>query len=81
MKDSSSIVPRQCGIYEPQTILGKRLIKEPFKVIPVGSYWTIGGSDEYLLVQEYETNQLTLFDRHGTRDISMTWHYGAVVSL
>ncbi|CAF1475514.1 unnamed protein product, partial [Rotaria sp. Silwood1] len=78
LQDSSPIVPQQCGIYEPQTILGKRLIKEPSSAIAVGGYWAIGGSDEYLLVQEYENNQLTLFDRYGARSLSMTWHYNVV---
>jgi hypothetical protein len=73
--------PHQCGVYEPQTPLGKRLIREPMVTTPVGTYWAIGGSDEHLLVQEYENNLLTLFDRHGTRVTAMTWHYDVVVSV
>lgn len=72
--------PYQEGVFQPQSALGKRLMQEPFAATPVGSYWTAEGSDTHLLVQEYETRQLTLFDRHGQRGISMTWHYGAVVS-
>jgi hypothetical protein len=40
----------------------------------------MGGSNEQLLIQEYETQQLTLFDSHGNRGVSMTWHYDVVVS-
>ena len=72
--------PYQQGVFQPQSVLAKRLVEEPFATTPVGSYWTAEGSDTHLLVQEYETKQLTLFDRHGKRGISMTWHYGAAVS-
>jgi len=81
LQDSIPTGPYQADDFEPQSVLGKRLIKEPSTATPVGSYWTVGGSDTHLLVQEYETNQLTMFDRHGKRSISMTWHYGAVVSV
>ena len=73
--------PCQAGVFEPQSVLGKRLINKPSIVTDVGSYWTIGGSDTHLIVQEYETNQLIMFDRYGKRDISMTWHYNEVVSI
>ncbi|CAF4203882.1 unnamed protein product, partial [Rotaria magnacalcarata] len=49
------------------TRLGKRLVEKPFTESCVGNYWAIGASDEYLLAQEYENKQLTLFDRHVTR--------------
>ncbi|CAF1261999.1 unnamed protein product, partial [Didymodactylos carnosus] len=75
---TSQVATQECGVYVPQTALGEYLIREPTAKSSVGSYWAIGGSSEYLLVQEYETNQLTLFDRHGTRAASMTWHYNLV---
>jgi hypothetical protein len=81
LQDSIPTGPYQADDFEPQSVLGKRLIKEPSTATPVGSYWTVGGSDTHLLVQEYETNQLTMFDRHGKRGISMTWHYNVVVSV
>ncbi|CAF1158003.1 unnamed protein product [Rotaria sp. Silwood1] len=74
-KEVSSI----CGVDMPQTILGKRLFQKPLAKSSVSNYWAIGASDEYLLAQEYENKQLTLFDRHGRRDISMTWHYDVVI--
>ncbi|CAF1266635.1 unnamed protein product, partial [Didymodactylos carnosus] len=61
---TSQVATQECGVYVPQTALGEYLIREPTAKSSVGSYWAIGGSSEYLLVQEYETNQLTLFDRH-----------------
>ncbi|CAF1321729.1 unnamed protein product [Rotaria sordida] len=69
-----------CDPNMPKTRLGKRLIEEPLAESSVGNYWAIGASDEYLLAQEYENKQLTLFDRHGKRGISMTWHYDVVES-
>ncbi|CAF4814897.1 unnamed protein product, partial [Rotaria socialis] len=45
----------------------------------VGNYWAMGASDEYLLAQEFENKQLTLFDRHGRRGISMIWHHDVVI--
>ncbi|CAF1295251.1 unnamed protein product [Rotaria sordida] len=68
-----------CDPNMPKTRLGKRLIEEPLAESAVGNYWAIGASDEYLLAQEYENKQLTLFDRHGKRGISMTWHYDVVI--
>lgn len=73
--------PYQAGEFEPQSTLGKRLISTPSTETDVGNYWTIGGSDTHLIVQEYETNQLKMFDRYGKRDISMTWYYRDVVRL
>ena len=72
--------PHQEGAFQPHSVLGKRLVEEPSTTTNVGSYWAAEGSDTHLLVQEYETRQLVLFDRHGTRGISMTWHYGEAVS-
>jgi len=40
----------------------------------------MGGSNTQLLIQEYESQQLTLFDSHGTRGTSVTWHDDIVVS-
>ena len=77
---SSQTAPQECGVYVAQTTLGDRLAREPQARAPVGSYWAMGGSDQYLLVQEYENKQLTLFDCHGTRGVSMTWHYDLAVS-
>lgn len=81
LQDSIRTGPYEADVFEPQSVLGKRLMKEPSTTTRVGSYWTVGGSDTHLLVQEYENNQLTIFDRHGKRGISMTWHYSAVVSV
>jgi hypothetical protein len=78
---SSQIAPQESDRYVPQTSFGDRLIKEPLAKTSVGSYWAMGGSNQQLLVQEYETQQLTLFDSDGTRGVSMTWHYDVVVSL
>ena len=78
---SSQSAPQECGVYVAQTILGERLVKEPQARAAVGSYWAMGGSDEHLLVQEYENNQVTLFDCRGTRGVSMTWHYDLAVSI
>lgn len=72
--------PHQEDAFQPQSLLGKRLMQEPFTTTPVGNYWVAEGSDTHLLIQEYENKQLTLFDRHGKRFISVTWHYGTVVS-
>jgi hypothetical protein len=77
---SSQIAPQESDRYVAQTSLGDRLIKEPLAKANVGSYWSMGGSNEQLLIQEYETQQLTLFDSHGNRGVSMTWHYDVVVS-
>ncbi|CAF3599214.1 unnamed protein product [Rotaria socialis] len=68
-----------CNPDMPKTRLGKRLVESPLAESSVGNYWAIGASDEYLLAQEYENKQLTFFDRHGKRDISMTWHDDVVV--
>ncbi|CAF3524755.1 unnamed protein product [Rotaria sp. Silwood1] len=68
-----------CSPDMPKTRLGKRFIEKPLAETSVGNYWAIGASDEYLLAQEYENKQLTLFDRHGKRGISMTWHYDVVI--
>jgi len=81
LQGSMQTGPYQADVFEPQSTLGKRLIKEPLTATAVGSYWTIAGSDTHLLVQEYENNQLKMFDRHGKRDISMTWYYLEVVSV
>jgi hypothetical protein len=81
LQDSMQTGPCQADVFEPQSVLGKRLIREPLTVTAVGSYWAIGGSETHLLIQEYENKQLTMFDRHGKRDISMTWHYDAPVSV
>ncbi|CAF4778448.1 unnamed protein product, partial [Rotaria socialis] len=70
-----------CNPDMPKTRLGKRLVESPLAESSVGNYWAIGASDEYLLAQEYENKQLTFFDRHGKRDISMTWHDDVVVSI
>jgi hypothetical protein len=78
---SSQIAPQESDRYVPQTSLGDRLIKEPLAKTIVGSYWAMGGSDQQLLVQEYESEQLTLFDSHGTRGVSMKWHSDLVVSF
>ncbi|CAF1390990.1 unnamed protein product [Rotaria sordida] len=72
-------VSTSCGPDIPKTRLGRRLIEKPLAESSVGNYWAIGASDEYLLAQEYENKQLTLFDRHGRRGISMTWHYDVVI--
>ena len=80
-ESSVRVGPYQAGVFEPQSILGKRLTNKPSAETDVGNYWTIGGSDTHLIVQEYETNQLKMFDRYGKRDISMTWYYRDVVSL
>jgi len=77
---SSQIAPQECGGYIPQTSFGDRLIKEPLAKATVGSYWAMGGSNTQLLIQEYESQQLTLFDSHGTRGTSVTWHDDIVVS-
>ncbi|CAF1395110.1 unnamed protein product [Rotaria magnacalcarata] len=61
------------------TRLGKRLVEKPLTESCVGDYWAMGASDEYLLAQEYENKQLTFFDRHGRRDISMIWHHDVVI--
>lgn len=78
---SSQTAPEEPGDYIPQTSLGECLIKEPLVKAPVGSYWAMGGSNQHLLVQEYETQQLTLFDSQGNRGVSTTWHYDIVVSF
>jgi hypothetical protein len=78
---SSQTAPQESDIYVAQTALGDRLIREPLAKATVGSYWAMGGSNQQLLIQEYETQQLTLFDSHATRGVSMTWHYDVVVSL
>ena len=70
---SSQIAPEESGHYIPQTPLGACLIKEPLAKTPVGSYWAMGGSNQHLLVQEYENQQLILFDSQGNRGVSMTW--------
>jgi hypothetical protein len=77
---SSQTPPQESDVYVAQTSLGDRLIKEPLAKATVGSFWAMGGSDQHLLIQEYENKQLTLFDSNGTRGISMTWHYDLVVS-
>lgn len=79
--NSSQLDAQEADRYIPQTALGDRLIKEPLAKTPVGSYWAMGGSNQHLLVQEYETQQLTLFDSQGNRGTSMTWHYERVVSF
>ncbi|CAF4269850.1 unnamed protein product, partial [Rotaria sp. Silwood2] len=76
--DSWREVSSICDPDMRKTILGKRLIEKPLAESSLGNYWAIGASDEYLLAQEYENKQLTLFDRHGKRGISMTWHYDVV---
>ena len=78
---SSQLAPQESDIYVAQTALGDRLIKEPLARENVGSYWAMGGSDQQLLIQEYEDKQLTLFDRQGRRGVSVTWRYDLVVSL
>jgi hypothetical protein len=78
---SSQLAAQESDVYVAQTSLGDRLIKEPIARATVGSYWAMGGSDQHLLLQEYENKQLTLFDRYGTRGVSMTWHYGLAVRL
>ena len=77
---SSYASPQEADDYIAKTTFGDRLIKEPLAIANVGSYWAMGGSDRDLLVQEYESNNLTFFDFHGTKGISMTWHYDLVVS-
>lgn len=79
--NSSQVAAQEADRYIPQTALGDRLIKEPLAKTPVGSYWAMGGSSQHLLVQEFETQQLTLFDSQGNRGVSMTWHYDIVVSF
>ncbi|CAF1388235.1 unnamed protein product [Adineta ricciae] len=79
VRGSSQISPQEADIYVAQTALGERLIREPAARTSVGSYWAMGGSNEHLLMQEYENNLLTLFDRHGTRGASMTWHYDLAI--
>lgn len=81
MKGSSQIAPQESDRYVPQSSIGDRLIKEPLAKTAIGSYWAMGGSNQQLLVQEYENQKLTLFDTQGTRGISMTWHYNLVVSF
>jgi hypothetical protein len=78
---SSQLAPQESDVYVAQTALGARLNQEPLARETVGSYWAMGGSDQYLLLQEYEERQLTLFDRQGRRGVSVTWHYDLVVSL
>jgi hypothetical protein len=80
MSGSSQTAPQESGFYVPQTTFGDRLIKEPLAKATVGSYWAMGGSNQQLLVQEYESQQLTLFDSHGTRSTSITWDNEIVVS-
>lgn len=70
----------QADIFIPQTSLGKRLMGKPFAQNSIGNYWAIGGSDMHLLVQDYERNELILFDRNGKKTISMTWHFKEAVS-
>ncbi|CAF3733413.1 unnamed protein product [Adineta steineri] len=79
INDSLQIAPQESDVYVAQTSLGRSLIREPLATATVGSFWAMGGSDQYLLLQEYENKQLTLFDSRGRRGVSMTWHYDVVI--
>lgn len=81
LRASSQIAPQESDRYIPQSSLGDRLIKEPLAKTSVGSYWAMSGSNQQLLIQEFESQQLTLFDTQGTRGVSITWHYDLVVSV
>jgi hypothetical protein len=81
LQDSTLISPSQCGIYQAKSTLGKRLLRELPKSVPIGDYWAIGGSDEHILVQDYQTDQLRLFDRYGKQSFSMTWDHTIEVSI
>ncbi|UJR37257.1 hypothetical protein I4U23_029966 [Adineta vaga] len=59
IRGSSQTYPQQADVYIAQTTLGERLIREPLTKITVGSFWAMGGSDQHLLLQEYENKQLT----------------------
>jgi hypothetical protein len=78
---SSQIAPQESDHYVAQTSLGDRLIKEPLAKTSVGSYWAMDGSNEQLLIQEYQTQQLTLFDSKGNRGVSIIWHHDTIVSI
>ena len=77
---SLQIAPQESDHYVPQTSLGDRLVREPSAQTNVGSYWAMGGSSEQLLIQEYQAQQLTLFDSNGNRGVSMIWHNDTFVS-
>ena len=78
---SSQIAPQECDLYVAQTAIGDRIIKEPLAVAAVGSSWAMGGSNDQLLLQEYQKKQITFFNSTGNSDVSMTWHYDPLVSL
>ena len=71
--------PVQSGDYVPQSSLGARLLREPSAVVTTGGFWAMGGSDQYLLVQEYESSRLIVFDRSGQRCFFVEWATDVVV--
>ena len=72
--------PCQSDNFIPQSSLAIRVLQEPSIVVSTESFWAMGGSDQYLLLQEYESNQLSSFDRYGQRCFSVAWPSDNAVS-
>ena len=78
-RNSLSAIAQQSDLYVPQTKVARCLTNEPSKQLPVGSYWAIGASDEHLIVQEYENQQLMVFNAEGNREFITYWPSDSVV--
>ncbi|CAF0748843.1 unnamed protein product [Didymodactylos carnosus] len=69
---------QECEEYVPITTFGKRISTQPKIELNIGRFWAMGGSNEYVILQEYENNLLTIFDRFANKQ-TITWHYDVVI--
>ena len=72
--------PELADDYITQTAVGIRLRRAPLKEVDVGSYWSMGGSNQHLLTQEYEDHRLTLMDQFGANSVFIPWDNDRIVS-